>query len=397
MERYNRFVLEAEKGIFFVIEKSVGNELIIKACKEEQKEKEVIKQEEVKETKESKANIVIGEKLEESIDDNKEENVKEEIKVAREEEEKKESSMLESLPKNVPKEEVKEEIKEEVEEKTVILDDKVENKKEEEEEIKEYSKNYDNPPIPMGFEYTEGNWNDGFVIQRTQDKSQFVWIPVGILEANGTFDGKVYDQKFGRRNYRNDDFSDVKYHEPLEGELQKQLNAVKKYGGFYISRFNVSKNSEGRIVSVKDALPLVNVTYDNALKMADQMVKQDDVKSHLPFGAEYDSVLEWFINSKQKRINEVAGISNEWGNFFNSRNSTKGLAKTGSNEDWCVLKIYDFAGNVRELTQEKFEKDYGVMRGGGFNNISSSVAIRQKNFHTLYYRDTGFRVVLYLQ
>ena len=392
MERYNKFVLEAEEGIFFVIEKGKANELVIKACKEEQEEQKLIKQEEVKETKEFKANIVIGEKLEESIDDNKEENVKEEIKVAREEE-KKESSMLESLPKNVPKEE----IKEEVEEKTVILDDKVENKKEEEEEIKEYSENYNNPPIPIGFEHIEGNWNDGFVIQRSQDKSQFVWIPIGILEANGTFDGKVYDQKFGRRNYRKDDFSDEKYHESLEGELLKQFNAVKKYGGFYISRFNVSKNAEGKIVSVKDAMPLVNISYDNAFKMAEQMVKQDDVKSHLPFGAEYDSVLEWFINSKQKKLNEVAGISNEWGNFFNSRNSSKSLAKTGSNEEWCVLRIYDFAGNVRELTQEKFEKDYGVMRGGGFNNVSSSVAIRQRNFHTLYYRDTGFRVVLYLQ
>ena len=45
---------------------------------------------------------------------------------------------------------------------------------------------YKKPPIPEKYSYVLGEWNTGFVIQRNCDGSQFVWIPVGSLKANGT-------------------------------------------------------------------------------------------------------------------------------------------------------------------------------------------------------------------
>ena len=42
-------------------------------------------------------------------------------------------------------------------------------------------------------------WNNGFVIERKADKSQFVWVPVGSLMPNGTQDGIRFHEKFGRR------------------------------------------------------------------------------------------------------------------------------------------------------------------------------------------------------
>ena len=42
-----------------------------------------------------------------------------------------------------------------------------------------YSTNYANPPIPKGYKHICGEWNNGFVIERCSDGSQFVWIPVG--------------------------------------------------------------------------------------------------------------------------------------------------------------------------------------------------------------------------
>ena len=53
-----------------------------------------------------------------------------------------------------------------------------------------YSTNYVNPPIPEGYKHVCGEWNNGFVIERCSDGSQFVWIPVGSLDSNGTLDGK---------------------------------------------------------------------------------------------------------------------------------------------------------------------------------------------------------------
>lgn len=56
--------------------------------------------------------------------------------------------------------------------------------------------NYITPPIPEGYKYVCGQWNNGFVIERGSDKSQFVWIPVESLEANGTIDGEHFSEKF---------------------------------------------------------------------------------------------------------------------------------------------------------------------------------------------------------
>lgn len=401
-KRYQKFVLEAEEGISFVVLEGNENELIIKAVKQEKekdfsndlpqitKEKNIKKNEVLDNLPENVPKEIVKE--EQEVQEYLSQTVrnKEEKQEVVKEEQKEESKISELILETV-KEEVKQDDNSEVEEKaSQVIEEK-------EELYEDYSDNYNKPPIPEGFEYVEGAWNDGYVIRRIEDKSEFVWVPVGSLEANGTFDGKTFDQKFGRRNYKKDVFSDEQYNEKLEGELLKQLQSVRKYGGFYISRYNISKNDDGKMVSIKDAMPYVNVSYDNALKLAAAMINTDDVSSHLVYGAEYDSVLEWIISSKAKSFNDVVNISNEWGNFFNSKNSTRVLAKTGCNEDWCVYRIYDFAGNVRELTQEKFEKSYCVMRGGGFNNISSAVANRQKNYHTLYYRDAGFRVILYIK
>lgn len=92
-----------------------------------------------------------------------------------------------------------------------------------------YSTNYVNPPIPKGYRHILGEWNNGFTIERDSDGSQFVWIPVGSLDSNGTLDGEHFSEKFGRRNYRNDEFSFDEFNEDLNDELNKQLESVKKY------------------------------------------------------------------------------------------------------------------------------------------------------------------------
>ncbi|MCI8384735.1 MAG: hypothetical protein HFJ33_07815 [Clostridia bacterium] len=100
--------------------------------------------------------------------------------------------------------------------------------------------------IPEGYNHICGEWNNGFVIERCSDGSQFVWIPVGSLDSNGKLDGEKFSEKFGRRNYMNNEFSDDGFNEALNGELLEQLESVKKYGKFYISRYNISESSAGK-------------------------------------------------------------------------------------------------------------------------------------------------------
>ena len=262
-----------------------------------------------------------------------------------------------------------------------------------------YSENYANPPIPEGYKYVCGDWKNGFVIERDSDGSQFVWIPVWSLDSNGTLDGVSFAEKFGRRNYRNNEFSEGEFHETLTGELAMQLESVKKYGGFYISRYNISKSSEGKPQSVKGVMPWVNINFDDAKKVASTIEDNEAVKSHLTFGAEYDSVLEWFIKTEVKTLTEIVEDSTEWGNHWNTENSPKKVVETGSREEWCANNIYDFAGNVDEWTQEQNESSRRVIRGGNcnFSGNNYPIACRYFGNHVIIYSFTGFRATLYIK
>ena len=259
----------------------------------------------------------------------------------------------------------------------------------------DYSTNYANPIIPEGYKHVCGEWNNGFVIERCSDGSQFVWIPVGSLDSNGTLDGEHFSEKFGRRNYMNDEFSDDEFNEALNGELLEQLESVKKYGGCY----NISKSSAGKPQSVKGVMPWIYINFDDAKKIASTIEDNEAVKSHLTFGAEYDSVLEWFIKTEVKTLAEIAEDSTEWGNHWNTENSPGKVVETGSREKWCANNIYDFAGNVDEWTQEQNESSYRVIRGGNYGNDGGIYAVAYRNYNNPIddYCDTGFRATLYIK
>lgn len=173
------------------------------------------------------------------------------------------------------------------------------------EKANSYSERYANPVVPEGYKHICGEWNNGFVIERCSDGSQFVWIPVGSLDSNGTLDGEHFSEKFGRRKYQQAEISKGKYNESLSDELLRQLESVKKYGGFYISRYHISKAANGKPQSVKGAIPWGNINWFDAKEVASTIEQSKEVTSHLTFGAEYDSVLEWFMKSGAKSRKEI--------------------------------------------------------------------------------------------
>lgn len=241
------------------------------------------------------------------------------------------------------------------------------------------------------------NWEDIDVVEslkRTYD--QLVWVPVGSLDSDGTLDGEHFSEKFGRRNYQDDKFSDSNFNEALNGELLEQLESVKKYGGFYISRYNISKSSVGKLQSVKGVMPWINIDFDHAKEVAFTIEDNEAVKSHLTFGAEYDSVLAWFIKSNARTRSEIAEDSTNWGNHWNTKNSLRKVVETGSSEEWCTNNIYDFAGNVGEWTQEKNKSSFRVIRGGNFGNSGNScpACYRFGFFPDASCGDNGFRAML---
>lgn len=244
------------------------------------------------------------------------------------------------------------------------------------------------------------NWSNKEEVANLQKNyDQLTWCPVEKLDSNGTLDGEHFSEKFGRRNYRQDRFSDDVFNEPLSDELLRQLESVKKYGGFYISRYHISKAAKGKTQSVKGAMPWVNINWFDAKEVASTMEQSREVTSHLTFGAEYDSVLEWFMKSGAKSRKEIVEDSTGWGNYWNTKNSPKQVVETGSREEWSVNNICDFAGNVGEWTQEKNESSDRVIRGREYNQYGDDypVAYRSYDFPDLYFNYTGFRATLYIK
>lgn len=295
-----------------------------------------------------------------------------------------------------------------------------------------YSNNYMNPPIPEGYKYLCGEWNNGLVMERYSDGSQFVWVPVGSLDFNGVIDAfsiveKIivtsdrnleltgpfekypFTEKFGRRAYHCSNGSFLAdYREEVDDVFKLQLESVRKYGGFYFSRYYASKNEvTGKPQSVKGAKPWVNISFHDAKKVAASFEDSETVKSHLTFGAEYDSVLEWFMTSKARSRSEVLDDSINWVNHQNvgwpigmykyreGIDGPEGIVETGNPEEPCTNKIYGFAGNANVWTQEH-HKEYRITRGtrSRYHAYYVPACSRSIELPDYFSDDLGFYIVL---
>ena len=264
--------------------------------------------------------------------------------------------------------------------------------------------NYANPPIPEGYKHICGKWNNGYVIERCSDGSQFVWVPAGSWNYIKKHRGISVIKRF------KDSYSLIKYHYTTSptGKLEHQLKSVKKYGGFYISRYNISKNEKtGKPQSIKGVMPWVNINLLEAEKVASTIEDNGLVQSHITFDVEYDLVLEWFIKSHARTDSEIKENSANWGYYYyyNNYNNKYEVAETGSREEWCTNNIYDLSGNVRELTYIAEENSdcyrltnaVTAIRGCDFSDIyrkGNSVARRGYPGDTYADDRTGFRAVL---
>lgn len=243
------------------------------------------------------------------------------------------------------------------------------------------------------------NWSSSKQVENIQKKyDQLVWVPVKLLKNDGTLNGVDFNQKFGRRNYSEEDM----YSETLSIELKNQAISVEKYGGFYISRYNISchfvHNAGIQPKSIKGYFPWGDIECHLAKKVAETFMYDECTKSHLTYGAEYDSVMAWIIKSKSKTLDEVAFDSSNWGNYADNVNSAREVMITGSREYWKANNIYDIAGNVDEWTQEMDGK-YTVLRGGIYNEEGSILPANCRTSTGTIFKSptTSFRIALYIK
>lgn len=237
------------------------------------------------------------------------------------------------------------------------------------------------------------NWSDTKEVEKLQETyDQFVWVPVNMLIANGSVDGgKTFNQKIGLRKFSDEQFENSKIGE----KARESLLSVGKYNGFFISRYNVSKTL-GTPKTVKGKKPWIEAGFELAKNVSAS--ETDTVATHLTSSYEYDSILEWLLESNINIFD-----SSEYGNYFTDNCQSK-LLPTGSSKKFSLKNIFDLAGNVSEITTE-LENGAAVIRGGSYENYGDifSVSFRdmkndeEDSDSEETIKNIGFRITLIIK
>lgn len=250
---------------------------------------------------------------------------------------------------------------------------------------------WNNPYIPNGFIHTEGAVENGFVIQdvsnSTSKYNEFVWIPVDNKNV------KFGKEEFGVgiiASFQNVLVDNINSFNESSTILTQLEESVKKYGGFYVARYEASKDSSGNIRTIKSASPWNNISYEDALSKSNLMYENSDIKTTIMSAGAYDTIIKWLSYSKYN-VTKESNTNNLVGNFSSS------IELTGSNENYVMNNIYDLAGNVAELTSETY-KSYPVFRGGAYSSTGENMlcAVRSYNKESHVLDTVGFRPIMFI-
>ena len=255
-------------------------------------------------------------------------------------------------------------------------------------------------PIPKGFTYKEGTKDTGLVIQQDEKGNEFVWVPA----TESTY---VKDTSFPSNNNSKPTGDDT-----LPNGITDETADVKKYGGFYIGRYEAGipegdtspSNKTGIPVSKQGATVWTNIDYTNSKASAESMISNEYVQTGLLTGKAWDTTCHW-IEDSLSSINASASLTDSryYGNYKDSlstANENSGTKRTaGFSENWKVKNIYDLAGNVCEWTSEACSSCF-IFRGGSFGHGGNTFPVSYRDYNNasnIAAVGLGFRPRLYIK
>lgn len=145
----------------------------------------------------------------------------------------------------------------------------------------------------------------------------------------------------------------------LKNDYKEMINSLKKYGGFYVGRYELGKNTND-IPQVKRGNVFNNTDWYHLYK-ACKFFSSNEVKSRMIWGCQWDQICKYISKYKDndgKIIQRNLNDSSSYGNYKNSTVSTEICGfdnfnqTTGRSEKWKTNNIYDLAGNCWEWNQE---------------------------------------------
>ena len=294
--------------------------------------------------------------------------------------------------------------------------------------------------IPAGFAVGTsddvGKVSTGLVITDSVDSegnstgNEFVWIPVqedltvgntgkkmATLQTGSTTDyrGVLYDWLSSQDGSTTYDWSSTSkgYREPdivsnydggkydtvgitktgLQNEYNAMIASVKDYGGFYVSRYEMSVES-GKATSKISKTPTSAAnsetqTWYGLYSMAKTYTNsKNSVQSSMIWGSQYDAMLNFALASG----NDASKVhSTEYGNYSGNHLKT-GLTRTSD----VINNVFDLAGNLEEWTLEANDIYKRVSRGGSY--LDSLAPQYRHDYRSTYITGSDYssRLALYV-
>ena len=301
----------------------------------------------------------------------------------------------------------------------------------------------DGVKIPTGFYYVGGTKASGIVISDNKnDKNkyrnqkvvgtdllgnQYVWIPC-------TTDSSSSDLQYARTEWGvevdGDDnsraikdeltltdasvtYSDADTANGINADVSKEIVAqikaekasVAQYGGYYIGRYEVGRNSDTAVVKYNQT-PYASITWSTAYGLAKKIITNSEVNSYLCSSYAWDTAVNFIQNNSTAKnyATSIEGFNGNWnpqavkdpsGNVIKPAGTSQQL-NTGLTTQFC--NIFDMGGNEAEFTTElnPGTSETVVLRGGSYY-YSFPAGYRWDGSSGCAYIGYGFRATLFLK
>lgn len=297
--------------------------------------------------------------------------------------------------------------------------------------------------IPTGFYYVGGTKTSGIVISdnvNDKDKyknkavvgtdllgNQYVWIPCTTdstssklqyartewgVEADGDDNSRAIKDELTLTDasvtYSNADTANginADVSKEIVAQIKAEKASVAQYGGYYIGRYEVGKNSDTAVVKYNQT-PYASITWSTAYGLAKKIITNSEVNSYLCSSYAWDTAVNFIQNNSTAKnyATSIEGFNGNWnpqavkdpsGNVIKPAGTSQQL-NTGLTTQFC--NIFDMGGNEAEFTTElnPGTSETVVLRGGYYNDICPA-GYRWDNgsgYASIFY---GFRATLFLK
>ena len=301
----------------------------------------------------------------------------------------------------------------------------------------------DGVKIPAGFYYVGGTKTSGIVISdnvNDKDKyknkavvgtdllgNQYVWIPCTTdntsseLQYTRTEWGVEVDGDDNSRAIKDEltltdasvTYSDADTANGINADVSKEIVAqikaekasVAQYGGYYIGRYEVGRNSDTAVVKYNQT-PYASITWSTAYGLAKKIITNSEATSYLCSSYAWDTAVNFIQNNSTAKnyATSIEGFNGNWnpqavkdpsGNVIKPAGTSQQL-NTGLTTQFC--NIFDMGGNEAEFTTElnPGTSETVVLRGG-YYSIGSPAGRRWDDGSGTAFFPYGFRATLFLK